>query len=255
VEPPVRKSFQGTWNIIRFNWPHYILATISVAVLIAVSLFSSGLVRAAASVGAVLIAGTALISLLVSFYVYDLSGFYRLGWLDALPADRGENIVNINAGFDEISRMLKVKYPDANLHVCDFYDTTKHTEPSILRARKAYPPHPKTQKVSTTGLPFAENWADKVFAIMSAHEIRDAAERESFFRELSRILTPSGRIVVVEHTRDAANFLAYNIGAFHFHPKAAWITAFDHANLEIEREIDITPFLTAFILTKNGTTS
>ncbi len=38
----------------------------------------------------------------------------------------------------------------------------------------------------------------------------------SFFNELNRVLKPNGQIVVTEHLRDLNNFLAYNIGFFHF---------------------------------------
>jgi ubiquinone/menaquinone biosynthesis C-methylase UbiE len=62
--------------------------------------------------------------------------------------------------------------------------------------------------------------------MMSAHEIRDPEERETFFRELTRLLAAKGQVVVVEHLRDMANMLAYNVGAFHFHTRAEWLKAF-----------------------------
>ena len=91
--------------------------------------------------------------------------------------------------------------------------------------------------------------------ILSAHEIRNREERNSFFRELGRLLSASGQIVVVEHLRDAPNYLAYNIGAFHFHPRSAWLSTFETARLNIESEVKITPFITVFFLKKNGAKS
>ena len=137
----------------------------------------------------------------------------------------------------------------------DFYDPAKHTEVSIRRAREAYPPFPNTQQVKPADLPLQDNSADKIFAILSAHEIRNEIERKSFFQELRRVLSPTGQIIVTEHLRDTANFLAYNIGAFHFHSKASWLKAFQSSGLRVSEEIKITPFITTFILDKNGVTS
>ncbi|MEO7045031.1 MAG: methyltransferase, partial [Ferruginibacter sp.] len=96
---------------------------------------------------------------------------------------------------------------------------------------------------------------DKIFTILSAHEIRDDKERVSFFEELHRVLNSTGQIIVTEHLRDTANFLAYNIGFFHFHSKATWLKTFQLSGFQIVNEIKITPFITTFILEKNGTTS
>lgn len=191
-----------------------------------------------------------LISLLVTYYVYDLSGLYGLSWLDGLDTKEKCRIVNINAGFDETSVLLADKFKNSELTVFDFYDPARHTEISIKRARKAYPPFPNTVQTATSNIPLADGSADRVFAILSAHEIRAPEERNAFFKELHRILQPDGRVIITEHLRDTANFLAYNVGFFHFHSKRAWLENFRAARFEVDREIKITPFLTTFILKK-----
>jgi len=250
----MRKPFQGVWNIIRFNWQFYVLAIATVVVLLLFRNNLTAALRAAAIVLAILIVTSTLISLTVSFYIYDISNLYKLTWLDKFLINNNK-IVNINAGFDETSDLLKNKFANSELLVLDFYDPTKHTEVSIKRARKAYPPFPNTQQTSTTHLPFQDNTADKVFAILSAHEIRNDEERICFFKELKRVLTTTGKIVVTEHLQDTANFLAYNIGFFHFHSRTTWLNTFQSAGLNVADEIKVTPFITTFILDKNGTTS
>jgi ubiquinone/menaquinone biosynthesis C-methylase UbiE len=209
----------------------------------------------AAGILIALIAVTVLISLSVSFYIYDLSGLYKLSWLDNMRHAEKETIINIHAGFDETSRLLQQKFSTAHLQVADFYDPAKHTEVSIKRARKAYSAFPETQAVNTEHLPMPTGSADKVFTIFSAHEIRNAQERIDFFKEIGRILKPSGQIIVTEHLRNTANFLAYNFGFFHFYSKASWLRTFRLAGLTISKQIKITPFITTFILEKNGTAS
>jgi ubiquinone/menaquinone biosynthesis C-methylase UbiE len=251
----MRKRFQGVGNIIRFNWHFYASAF---AIALALVFLRSNLhptIRVASDIIVTLIVGSILVSLAVSCYIYDFSRLYKLSWLDTLLREEKSTVVNINAGFDETSYLLAEKYPDSELLVLDFYDPARHTEGSIKRARKAYPAFSKTQAVRTNHLPLLDNSTDKVFLILSAHEIRSDDERAAFFKELRRALTPEGQLIVVEHLRDMANSLAYNIGALHFHSKSSWLRTFQVAGLRVASETKITPFITTFILEKNGTTS
>jgi len=125
-------------------------------------------------------------------------------------------VVNINAGFDEISHLISAELAGSDLIVYDFYDPLKHTEVSIKRARKAYLTFTGTQQISTTNIPLPDNCVDLTLVMFAAHEIRQADERTAFFRELNRILNKEGMVIIVEHMRDALNFAAYNVGFFHF---------------------------------------
>lgn len=251
----MRKPFQGVWNIVRFNWQFYVLAIVSTIVLILLRNNFNAALGTAFDILITVIIGSTLISLLVSSYIYDFSTLYKLSWLDNLLNKGSGKIVNINAGFDETNNLLKNKFANSELVVFDFYDPAKHTEISIKRARKAYPPFPNTYQVKTNHLPLQDNSTEKVFAILSAHEIRNGDERNYFFIELRRSLTATGQIIVTEHLRDTANFLAYNIGFFHFHSRTTWLKTFHSSGLRVASEIKITPFITTFILEKNGTTS
>jgi SAM-dependent methyltransferase len=248
---PRRKPLQGLRNIIRFNWHFYALAFgLALAVGVAAALLPAPL-SYVGWVGLGLLLTSVLVSLAVSTYIYDYAGLYELGWLPAhiAPAP-GAKLLTISAGFDEITPLLAQSWPADQLLAIDFYDPTRHTEVSIKRARLAYPPVPGTQRVSTSALPLPDHSADYALAFLAAHEVRDPAERVTFFQEIGRVLKPAGEIIVVEHLRDAANFLAYTIGFFHFHSRRAWLATFRAAGLQVAQEMKITPFLTAFILRK-----
>ena len=255
----LRTPFQGVWNIVRFNWHFYVLA---LAFLIGLLFANAYLVekhRIYALILFVLALFTTLISLFVSYYVYDLSDLYKLDWVEnrdenGRNTEGGKKIVNINAGFDETSVLLQAKFDKAQLTVLDFYDPKKHTEVSIKRARNAYPPFPNTQQVTTSNLTLETHSADKIFVLFAAHEIRDKAERIVFFKELHRVLKPNGQVFVAEHLRDTANLLAYNIGFFHFLSKASWYNTFDASHFKIATEFKKTPFITVFILKKHDFT-
>ncbi len=245
----VRKKYQGVWNIIRFNRHFYIGTAVAFAVLIIIgNIFPAyinliALCSIAAAIGI-------LTSLAVSFYVYDHSDLYQLKWLDEIRNDA--SIVNINAGFDETSDLIRRKKPKAQLTICDFYDPEKHTEISIRRARKAYPENPETIRVSTDLLPFQYHAFDAVIVTFAAHEIRNASERTAFFKELHRILDTNGKVYITEHLRDINNFLAYTIGFLHFYSRNSWLETFRNSGFQIKSEITTTPFVTTFILSKNG---
>jgi ubiquinone/menaquinone biosynthesis C-methylase UbiE len=249
----IRKPFQGVGNIIRFNWHFYVLSLSAIIFLLILANYLNENYKSYLYLFCFFIFLPIFISLCVSYYVYDVSKLYSLNWID--DSDKKINIININAGFDETSVLLKEKFAFAQLAVLDFYDSTKHTEISIMRARNAYPPHPNTITVTTNQLPFEDNSADKIFVIFAAHEIRNDEERIVFFKELKRILKPNGQIIVTEHLRDIPNFLAYNIGFLHFYSKQTWIITFLSANLNLKKEQKITSFISTFTLTKNGTTA
>jgi hypothetical protein len=98
-----RKPFQGITNIIRFNWHFYVIAVVLSLLFIWVNLFIVYLI----------LAGT-LLSLFVSYYIYDHSTLYSLNWINSIQPQK---IINIHAGFDETSALLAAKYPNALLTV------------------------------------------------------------------------------------------------------------------------------------------
>ncbi|MFN8700103.1 MAG: methyltransferase domain-containing protein [Flavobacteriales bacterium] len=247
-----RRPLQGVSNIIRFNWPFYAIAAVALALLIFFRAFLPEPIQHITLAIAVLISAALLISLLISHLIYDHSSLYELRWMDG---NAYRALLNVNAGFDEITPLIRQKRPDAVLTNCDFFDPATHTEKSILRARKAYPPTPGSFSVSPHQLPFADRSFDAVIAFLSAHEIRNDAERAAFFTELRRVLTDDGEIIITEHLRDRNNFMAYTIGFFHFHSRSSWMRTFDAAGLKLMHETKTTPFITTFILKKHGAPS
>ncbi|NML64862.1 class I SAM-dependent methyltransferase [Hymenobacter sp. RP-2-7] len=234
---------------MRFNWHFYALALGAGAAALAAARWVPRRWRpayhGALALGAVPVLG----SLAATAYVYDKSTLYRLSWLPAGLLPQGPaTLLTVQAGFDEISELLHYQYPAAQVLALDFYDPTRHTEVSIRRARAATRPWPGTLAVGTTALPLATGLAGAAVAFLSAHEIRDETERGAFLRELGRVVLPGAPVIVVEHLRDAVNFLAYTIGFLHFHTRASWLRSFQAAGLRLEQELKITPFISAFIL-------
>lgn len=251
MEGVMRKRFQGVANIIRFNWHFYVIAIIAVLVLLAAAGNFTGNMASWSCVAlAIGIVASVSISLLVSYYVYDQSGLYNFMWLHQLNKENIGNIVNIHAGFDETSSILETAFPNTTLHVFDFYNPLSHTEISIERARKAYPSYNGTVEITTEELPLSKNSVDIIFNIFALHEVRDRNERVHFLKQQAKTLRHGGKLVVVEHLRDIPNFLAYNIGFFHFISSQEWNANFRQAGLCMDHVFKITSFITVFILKK-----
>lgn len=244
-----RHKFQGVWNIVRFNWHQYVLYFIVAIVLLLGAAFSSTSLRFIL----LLLLGISflqvLLSLVVSYYVYDHSDLYELKQVGDL---NGMKVLNINAGFDETSAILESKFPGINLLKADFFNPKQHTEVSIKRARKAYPNGQDTIVVDSVSLPFHEKEFDKVICIFSAHEIRNQEERIAFLSEVSRVTKPAGEILIMEHLRDLPNFIAYNIGFLHFYSKNNWKACFEASKLSLLKEVKSNKFVSTFKLKPYG---
>jgi len=250
-----RSPFQGVSNVLRFNWHFYVVAAIGIMISLLSTqyLIKDWIWIPLAAAGLILL--STLVSLFVTYYIYDLSTLYEFTWLDGTVTNSKIKILNINAGFDETSQILASKFKDSELHICDFYDSKNHTEISIKWARKVYPPHPNTLEVKTNSLPYPDGAFNVVCVSFAAHEIRNLEERIRFFQELARVTNQEGKIIVTEHLRDTYNFLAYTIGFLHFYSKKTWMSIFKSAKLNLIQERKITPFVSTFILASNGTTS
>ncbi len=249
-----RKPFQGVLNVVKFNWHFYFLSFSFILVLLASTpLLSQNYIFFCYLISSIILIPT-LISLFITYYIYDYSKIYFLKYLNYLNIKSSDKLVNINAGFDEFSFVISEKFTTQNLQVFDFYNPKKHTEISIERARKVSKIYPNTKLIETSKIPLNENSIDYAFLLFSAHEIRNLNERVIFFQEIEKSLNQNGKIIILEHLRDFPNFIAYTVGFFHFLTKREWHKTFNSANLLVQSETKITPFLSLFILQKNGNT-
>jgi SAM-dependent methyltransferase len=243
-----RGKWDGMLAIARFNWPFY--AAAFGVLLIAVLVFERfPLISSGAMAGCVYFL---IGSLGVSHLVYDVSDLYRWTWLDrALRGARLQEMAVCHSGFDEASAMLKQKFPEADWRVIDHYDPATMTEASIRRARELFPPTDGTIPARFDVWPLADSSVDVVFGMLAIHELRSDVERVAWFAEARRCLVDGGRVVLVEHLRDLANFVAFGPGFMHFHSADAWRKSWESGGLKRVDDFRITPFVRVFVLEKS----
>ena len=242
-----RRKFQGVLNILSFNRHFYVFGIIALALIITSYLIFGWsdlffwLIIFAFLYGLIM-------PLIVSAYVYDFSGYYNFNWLKKINIEDSETklILNINAGFDETSFIIKNMFPQSDLKVFDFYNAERHTEPAIIRARKVSLVYPNTQQILANTIPLKDNSVDVIFLLSAAHEIRVHEEKVQFLKECHRLCKQNGEIIMVEHLRDFPNFLAFSVGFTHFFSKSTWKKAFAEAGFSSFVETKFTPFMSIF---------
>jgi len=243
-----RSKFQGVKNIINFNSHQYITALVSI--LISFIFYSINFLnlKIIFLILIILISFNVLSSIIFSYIIYDKSDLYRF---DGIRFS-GENltILNITAGFDETTVILKNKFPNSDFLVLDFYNEETHTELSIKKARKIYPQGEDVVKIITTDIKFRENFADKIFLIFSLHEVRNRREKIKFINELYRVLKDGGEIVIIEHLRNLNNFIAYSVGFFHFYSDNYWRNVFKESKFIDIESFKINSFIKLYNLKK-----
>lgn len=242
-----RKKFQGVLNILSFNRHFYIFGLIVLTLIIASHLIF-GWSNLLFWIILIAFVYGLIIPLIISAYVYDFSGYYKFNWLKgfSLKDSNEKRILNINAGFDETSYIIKNIFPESDLKVFDFYNAERHTEPAIIRARKVSMVYPDTQQIRSNSVPLENNTIDIIFLLSAVHEIRSQEEKIQFLKECHRICKQNGKVIMVEHLRDFPNFLAFTVGFTHFFSKRVWKEAFEKAGFSTISETKFTPFMSVF---------
>ena len=242
-----RREFQGVLNILSFNRHFYVFGLIALTLII-ISYIIFSLPNLLFWIVILVFLYGLIMPLIISAYVYDFSGYYKFNWLKNfnLTDSQDKQILNINAGFDETSFIIKNYFPKSNLKVFDFYNAKQHTELAIIRARKVSLVYPNTQQIISNTIPLKDNSVDLIFLLSAVHEIRSQNEKIQFLKECHRVCKSNANVIMIEHLRDFPNFFAFSVGFTHFFSKRTWRNAFKEAGFTTFTEQKFTPFMSIF---------
>jgi SAM-dependent methyltransferase len=240
-------SFTHALRIAGYNRRLYVVGVFAVVAGI-VFVLAPGVprdLRIAASVGVLIAAWFTAASFLAFYWMFDRSELLTGRWLPELvPAPA--RWIQINAGLEETTLPLETLFPHTSGRLLDIYQPDAMTEPALARAREreggvaAHGSRPDALGIDDAS-------AELIVVMLAAHEIREPARREAFFRELVRALTTNGTIVLVEHLRNIAAALTFGPGLFHFLPRSEWLRLAGLTGLKVARERSITPYVTVLV--------
>jgi hypothetical protein len=172
-----------------------------------------------------------LTSLAATWWVYDHRKVYER--LTAGLPKVGEWAA-VHAGFDDSLPALRAAIAQPPAIVAEI---ALSPGASLRRARKP------SRHSAAGALSVPASSLDSIFVTFAAHEVRDTAGQRALFTALQRALRPGGRLIITEHSRDAANFAVYGPGALHFQPLATWRARAAEAGLTETSQASITPFV------------
>ena len=244
---------RGVRQIVRFNWPFYAAAVVAAAVATAVigRMTVGGSARSLAYLGCGVAMFWLVGSLAASWMVYDRSPLMHWEWIRPALGFQPRSWINIHVGLDESTPGLRAVLAGATGRAFDIFDPLEMTESSILRARRRARHAVEAEAVDFRNLPARSDSIGALMLLLSAHEVRTEDARRALFAEIHRVLAPGGRIVVAEHLRDWANFVAFGPGFLHFHSRKTWRRCFARADLAVHSEFSITPFVRVFVLRRH----
>jgi SAM-dependent methyltransferase len=249
---PSRRPYQGVIQILRFNWRFYAATVVIVSVAFLALPFLSSPARRLVLLASIPALFWMASSLLASHYIYDRFPLYDLNWLLSTLPRMPRRWINIHAGLDETSALLAAIFPEAAAQVVDIFDPQIMTEASIRVAHQISHPTTPSAPMRYDSLAFPAECFDAAFCFFAAHELRHHDQRVRLFGEVARILTPNGDFIVMEHSRNWPNFLAFGPGFLHFFPPRAWRNAASGAGLTVRTELSRTPFVRVYILRRTA---
>lgn len=208
----------GLGRVVCFNWPKYSLAAGGIVALLSLARGGGPKVGFGATGLVVVLVYGVIASLAATWWVYDGSSMSNWQWV-AEELAGAPTWVLVHAGFDESGGMLTTLLGEPTAEV-DIGPPVGFEAGSLRRARHLL--GASGRHLSDGRVPLPASSVDAVVCLFAVHEVRNAKLESAIFAEFARCLRPAGKLLLVEHTRDLANFMVFGPATLHFASARRW---------------------------------
>lgn len=246
----MQETHRGLRQVISYHWPYYVVASLGCASAAAAlsSLDMPSWLAFVVTAGLVACVYWLIVGTVAVWYIFDYSPLTRWQWIPGVLQEVPRRWGNLHVGGDEATPTLRRLYPHATGVEIDFFDPALVTEPGLLRLRGARTADGRRPMLHIDGWSPEEAQWDVAFLIFAAHEMRTRETRTALLARVRSGLRPGGRILLVEHLRDPANFLVFGPAFTHFFSNEEWLLAAKAAGFSVIRRKRVTPFVHAIVL-------
>lgn len=236
--------FPGTTHYLVTRWPTYVLAYGgAIAALLAMGV---GLEMGWLSL---LPLGLLLFLLLLTFIITSLRAAHKLydpgGVLPHhLLFEMGQLRDHSHFGLIDIGQRQQATdlanlLSSGHISVIDIYNPQLISSSTVARGQRQHPPHdPRLTWLESnlTLLPLPDSSIPVIIACEALSQLDQEGDRHVLLREIYRVLTPNGRLLIAERSRTQANWLALGPAAANLRPASYWKHLLTDAGFHIRRD-------------------
>lgn len=237
--------FQGLWRAISADWPRYVAyyaSIIALLLLIGVSIEQGWFSFIPISLALLLILSYYLAtSLWAAHQLYDPGGInphhvlFEMGQLR--ETDR---FVYLDLGYRRRAISLSRRLTTGQIVVIDVYNPQWTPDRALTRMRRQlrHPPtDPRLEWLDgdITLLPLPDNSVKTVMLDQVTSAFMQRGDQLQLLREVRRILTRDGRLLLAEPTRTQTNWLLFGLSASRLQSAQSWETLLQTAGFIVRR--------------------
>ena len=241
----ITTSYSGTLEYARYRWPTYLIGYGGFIVLLVTAIFISmvqgwyGLSNLA----------LAILLIIVYFFIASLWAVHKLYDEDAIVEliyetgnlNADSHLIYIDLGLKRVAVAAARRLTTGHISVVDVYNPQLAPASWLSRAvqRTIQPeedPRLDWRVGSIDLLPLPDQTAPTVLLIMAASEFNQEGDRIGLLKEITRILTPEGTLLLVERTRTLSNWLVLGPAALRLEKVEYWKTLLSNNGFEVIRE-------------------
>ena len=187
-----------------------------------------------------------------AYQLYDLDGLQPHHVLfDMGDIQASDTFVFIDLGYRRRALNLSRRLTTGRVIVLDIYNPQWTKNPALVRLRKRMPIPPPDPRISLRDasmdlIPLPDQSVSSVILCQIASELWQHGDQINLFKEINRILTPNGRLLLAERTRTQTNWLVMGPMALNLKRKEEWEQMLNSAGFVVRRTQDLSGLISCF---------